>query len=72
MKVTFLEELESRVAFGRKMFCPNCGAHGYIIHHQLEPETSNAWWIECEECGAEGFPSPSREIAIARWKQLKC
>ena len=42
---------------------------GYRIHHQLQPEIPNCWWIECENCGHESFPSPTRDIAIARWKQ---
>ena len=69
MKVTFVEELESRTAFSRKMYCPKCGSHCYRVHHQLEPETASAWWIECEDCGHEGLPGPTREIAIGRWKQ---
>ena len=69
MKVTFMEELESRTAFSRKMYCPSCGSHMYIIHHQLSPETPDCWWVECEQCKYETFPSPTREVAIGRWKQ---
>lgn len=69
MKVTYLEELESRTALSRKMYCPKCGSHCYCIHHQLRPHELEEWWIECEECKYEGAGAPSREIAIARWKQ---
>lgn len=69
MKVTMMEEIEARKAWHAKMFCPQCDSFHYRIHHQLEPETSSAWWIECGECGYESYPSPSREIAILRWKQ---
>ena len=68
MRITFMEEVESRCAFSRKMYCPACGSHCYKIHHQLQPKTSDAWWIECEDCGALGLESPSRAIAIERWK----
>ena len=71
MKVTYIEELEYKTALDRNKYCPNCGSHMYIIHHQLKPETSSAWWLECESCGFESFASPSRDIAITRWKQRK-
>lgn len=72
MKVTYFEEVESRTALNRDMFCPNCGSHGYTIHHQLDPVTSNCWWIECEDCGYESEPTPDRKITIARWKLPLC
>lgn len=66
MKVTFTEEVESRTAFSRKMYC-TCGSHMYSIHHQIEP---NIWWVACDLCEKEGPMSPAREIAIERWKQI--
>ena len=72
MKVTYVEEVESKTALDRDKYCPNCGSHGYIIHHQLEPETSNCWWIECEDCGYESEPAPTRKLTIARWKLPLC
>ena len=72
MKVTFMEEIEARKAWFGNMYCPQCNEGIYRIHHQLKPETSSAWWIECSNCGFESYPSPSREIAIARWKQARC
>lgn len=70
MKVTYFEEVENHTALDSKKFCYNCGSHIYNIHHQLMPEVENSWWVECDECHAEGPASPSKEIAIARWKQL--
>ena len=69
MKVTYLERIERRTAFSRKMYCPNCGGHEYEIVEQLEPTNPTPWFIRCPQCGAEGFQSPARDIAIARWKQ---
>ena len=68
MKVTFIEELEHRTALNRNMYCGKCGSHSYCIHHQLQPDPQE-WWIECEDCGFESYPSPTRVIAIGRWKQ---
>lgn len=70
MKITYVEELETRVALSRKMYCPNCGSHIYTIHHQLQPEVSSSWWIECDKCHYEGLPGPTRAIGIGRWKQM--
>ena len=71
MKVTFIEEIEARRAWRANMYCPQCDEGTYKIHHQLKPESSHAWWLECCNCGFESYPSPSREIAIARWKQAR-
>lgn len=68
MKVTFVEEIEAHHAWLVNMYCPICNEGTYKIHHQLQPETSSAWWVECPNCGFESYPSPSREIAISRWK----
>lgn len=70
MKVTYVERIERRTAFSRKMCCPSCGGHEYEIVEQLEPETLTAWKVRCLQCGTEGYESPARDIAIARWKQL--
>ena len=69
MKVTYVDELEYKTALDRNKYCPKCGSHMLIIHHQLEPVIRSPWWVECEQCGHESFPSPARDIAIARWKQ---
>jgi len=71
MKVTYLERIERRTAFSRKLFCPNCGGHEYEIVEILngnECDTYN-WFVQCPQCGYDIVTSPSREIAIARWKQ---
>ena len=70
MKVTYTERIERRMAWNRKMFCAQCGGHEYEIVEQLEPESTTPWYIRCPQCGAEGFESPTKDIAIARWKQL--
>lgn len=70
MKVTYLERIERRTAFSRKMYCPSCGGHEYEVVEQLEPKCPDMeWYVRCSQCGAEGFGGPTREIAIARWKQ---
>lgn len=69
MKITFMEEIEAHKAWFNSMICAQCNGENYRIHHQLQPEISNAWWLECTNCGHESSPSPSKEIAIARWKQ---
>lgn len=69
MKVTYIERIERRTAYSRKMYCPSCGGHEYEIVEQLEPFAYNPWFIRCSQCGAEGTESPTRDIAMARWKQ---
>ena len=69
MKVTFMEEIEVRKAWFKSMNCPECGEIKYNVHHQLKPEEIDCWWVACPTCCFEGPPSPTREIAIARWKQ---
>jgi len=69
MKLICFEEIENKTTILSKLFCPCCGNHSYIIHHQIQPEIENDWWVECESCGHESYPSPTREVAIARWKQ---
>lgn len=69
MKVTYLERIERRLAYSRKMYCGSCGGHEYEIVEQLEPYTPTPWRVRCMQCGAEGYEAPARDIAIARWKQ---
>ena len=69
MKVTYLEKIERRTAFSRKMYCPSCGGHEYEIVEQLEPQTPTPWIVRCPNCGNTSYESPARVIAIARWKQ---
>lgn len=69
MKVTFVEEIEARRAWLGNMYCPQCTCGKYNVHHQLDPVTSECWWIACPECGHEGMAAPSREIAIQRWQR---
>ena len=69
MKITFEEEIESRKAWFDSMYCSKCDEGIYSIHHQLLPKTGDCWWVECENCGHTCATSPSRAIAIARWKQ---
>lgn len=69
MKVTYTEQIENHTAFNRRMYCSRCGGHEYDIVEQLEPVTPTPWYIRCSQCGHEGYASPARDIAIARWKQ---
>lgn len=68
MKVTFIEELEARIAFTYKSVCPKCHGHKYVIHHQLKPETPLGWWIECSNCGFITKEYTSREVALMCWR----
>ena len=71
MKVTYIERIERKTAFSRKMFCPECGSNKYEIVEQLEPKCEYMkWHVRCSKCGCEGLGGPARDIAIARWKQL--
>jgi len=70
MKVTYMERIERRTAFSRKMYCPYCGGHEYEIVEQLEPRCEDKeWFVRCAQCGYEELPAPTRKIAIGRWKQ---
>lgn len=69
MQVSFIEEIEPHKAWREKMACPKCNELKYDIHHQLEPVTTDSWWIACPNCGYESPQSPDKDIAIARWKQ---
>lgn len=69
MKVTYLERVETRLAWRRDMYCANCGDHEYEVVEQLEPPTDSPWTVRCPMCGHEIAASPLREVAIARWKQ---
>ena len=69
MKVTYLIEKESKTARRKKMYCPKCESRYYCVCHQLRPEELECWWVECESCGWESAGAPTREIALARWKQ---
>lgn len=76
MKVTFMEEVESRTAFSRKMYC-RCGSHEYDIVRISKVDEipmgyiddNVTWIVRCPQCGFEGPVSPTREVAIGRWKQ---
>lgn len=51
------------------MYCPKCENRFYCVCHQLRPEELECWWVECEGCDWESAGAPTREIALARWKQ---
>lgn len=71
MKITMMEELESAKAHRHKWCCVNCGSPFYTIHHSYLPNDKEHgdWWVSCDDCGYEGYESPSRDIALARWRQ---
>ena len=69
MKVTYLERIEYKLAWRRDMYCPKCGDHEYAVVEQLEPSTDTPWTVRCPMCEYETYASPTREVAIARWKQ---
>lgn len=68
MKVTYVESIECHRAWRKKMVCPVCNSYIYELVEQLEPK--HEWYVRCPYCDAEGLPSPTKEVAIARWKQL--
>ena len=70
MKVVYIQEIENHTAYDRKKFCPKCGAHEWSVVKETDPENNVQWFVKCPQCGMRGPESPSREIAIARWKQL--
>ena len=67
MKVTFVEEIEAHKAWTNSMICPKCGGFRYKIHHQIQPQPDQ-WWIECDVCGLEDEPTPTRDTSIIQWK----
>lgn len=72
MKVEYVDNIERRTAFSRKMYCALCGSHEYEICEQLKPMVVCRWFVRCPQCGAECDASPARNIAITQWKQMKC
>ena len=70
MKVTYLERVERHNAWSRKMYCPFCGAHEYEIVEQLEPKTLSPWFVRCPQCENSSYESPTRDIAIGRWRSV--
>ena len=70
MKVTYLERIENHMAWSGKMYCSQCGAHEYDVVEILEPKVIYPWFVRCPQCAHEAYDSPSREVAIARWKQM--
>ena len=68
MKVTYIEEIKSCHAWRESMYCSKCNEGKYKIHHQLKPETSMCWWIECENCGYESTPALTKYLAITNWR----
>jgi len=68
MKKIVTEEVESKTALNRDMYCANCGSHGYEIHHILDDdEELFPWYIECESCG-HTVKSMSRDMVRLFWK----
>jgi len=70
MKVTYLERVESRMAFSRKKYCPVCGGHEYKVIEVLEPALDEPWYIQCAQCEYTGESAPTRDIAMMRWETL--
>lgn len=70
MKVTYLERVEDRTAINRKMYCGECGEHGYQVVEQLEPYTITPWSCRCPVCGNETLQYPTRKKAVKAWQEL--
>lgn len=69
MKVTYVDEVETRSAFSRKMWCPKCGNHYFEVVHQVKPAAMLNWYVRCPECEFETPSAATREIALVLWKQ---
>lgn len=67
MKLTYVEEVENKVALNRNRFCI-CGQHGYDIVRQIEPATDCPWTIRCPDCGAETNVHTSKALALFEWE----
>lgn len=68
-----MEKIEKKTAFSRKMCCPKCGSRKYEIVESIVHDNKyngDNWFVRCSSCGCEGLPSPARDIAILRWRQL--
>ncbi len=70
MKVTYLERVEDHTAINRKMYCGECGEHGYQIVEQLKPFTERRWSCRCPVCGNETLQHPTRKKAVKAWQEL--
>ena len=68
MKMIVTEEIESKTALNRDMYCANCGSHGYEIHHIIEPRQRASWYITCEDCGHEVVGVGLANV-IGKWKR---
>lgn len=68
MKRVIAYEVESKVAFSRKKYCPHCGSHCYEVWHEFDPEPQLAWFVRCEECGYENQPRHTRKLALKDWE----
>lgn len=68
MKITFTEEIESHRAWRGCSGCSNCGELKYEVHHQIDPDIYNSWWVTCPNCGHEGRHRNARDDALAWWR----
>ena len=69
MKITVIEEIESKRAWAASMFCPRCGESRYQIHHQLQPNSFHCWWLSCPNCEYETEAMFAKDLAKKRWKE---
>ena len=67
MKVTYINEVERKLALSRNSRCP-CGCMHYLIINQIQPRVFRDWYVLCPRCGRESLESPTRRIALKRWK----
>lgn len=72
MKVTYTERIQTKTALSQNMFCPSCGGHEYCISEILDGNEHDKynWYVYCPQCGYDVTLSPTRKIAIKRWKQI--
>lgn len=70
MKVTYIEKVEDKIAFRPQYFC-TCGAHGYQIVEQLQPQTEYRWSARCSDCGRETPQYLLRKTAKLAWRYRK-
>lgn len=44
--------------------CPFCGGEGYVC-----TTNPNAWWVTCDDCGAEGEAGDNLEQGVQYWNR---
>ena len=68
MKKTFVEQMQTHMAWNRNKYCPSCGEHEFTVVEQIEPFTLFPWSIRCLACGYETGQYSVKEGAMSVWE----